>query len=183
MPYLKRATTKSGMVVSAPKGRKACTDLPCLLLFLAMLGGLGYIAWLGMPPRGDLRRVIHGMDQWSDVCGMDNSVAATGQPLEQTVITGKLTFWHRLWFLGSYPPPGNRTIRRGGRDHRSRPMLYFTFPTGAIGGVPSLAICVSQCPHDDLLWNGSYADPDALDGTLDRAALGAQRTTPFAYNL
>ena len=41
-------------------------------------------------------------------------------------------------------------MRRGGRDHTSRPLLYFTFPGVTLGGHRAEAVCVSECPLPPL---------------------------------
>ena len=144
---LSRKDTAKLSGVGAPTRKKVCTDIPCLLLFAACIGTLGYITFLALQPPSDLRRVLHGLDSQHDLCGVDNSVEATGMPLVVTVTLNRPSVWLKLWPFGGQMrgSPRNITLRRGGRDHTSRPLLYYTFPTaGPIVGLPTEAVCVSQ---------------------------------------
>lgn len=53
---------------TAPERERKITDLTFLVLFVAVLGGLGYIAFVSIT-KGDPGRYIHGVDSWGNVCG------------------------------------------------------------------------------------------------------------------
>ena len=78
------------------RGRSGCTDCPCLLLFFATLGGLGYVAFLSLQPPSDFRRVLYGLDSQHDLCGVDNRVETTREPRDVTV-TFRPSAFRRLW--------------------------------------------------------------------------------------
>ena len=137
---------------------KGCTDLPCLLLFMLCLGTMGWIVYLSLQPPSDIRRIIHGLDSQHDLCGVDNS--DPDEPRHVTVTVGRPSPFWRLWPFGEASTPHNITVLRGARDHTARPFLYFTFPTGSLGGVPSSAVCVSECPSPPVLANGTAATGD-----------------------
>ena len=157
-----------------PRKRGLCTDFPCFLTLLAGWAAFGYILHVASQPPSDYRRVLHGIDSSHDVCGMDNSVAATGRPLveEHTINRPSVFAW--LWPFASYPEPRMVTIRRAGRDHTSRPLLYFTFPSATLGGHPSVAVCVSECP---LPPRPSEAAAAAEAATAAAAAAAASTAT------
>ena len=138
-----------------------CTDVPCLVLFIGCIGFMGYVLYLSLQPPSDLRRVIHGLDSQHDLCGFDNS--ASSEPRRVQVTVGRPTPWRRLWPFGDDEPPRNITVLRGARDHSARPLLYYTFPAANLGGMPSAALCVSECPRPPILQNatGTPADDPA----------------------
>ena len=65
---------------------RGCTDVVPLLAFLVNWGVLCYVVHLARTT-GDFDRVIFGLDYKGDLCGQDNSEAATGLPavIETTV--------------------------------------------------------------------------------------------------
>lgn len=119
---------------------------------------MGYVTHKALQPPSDLRRVMHGLDSEHDLCGADNS--ATDEPRRVIVTVGQPSPLWRLWPFGGAPTAKNITVLRGARDHTKRPLLYFTFPTGSFGGVPSAAVCVSSCPQPPPTFNGTAASPD-----------------------
>jgi len=167
---LKRATTAEGRTVAAPESRSQCTDVVCLLLFVANLIGLGFLLYISVPPQGDLNKVLGGLDYANDLCGRDNSAEATGEPINTTVILGQPSIWQRMNLFVPLPPRRTVTVRRGGRDHRSRPYLYMSFPTlGTMDGLPSVAMCVDSCPHPaDQVWNRTAPNGTITDIMLER---------------
>lgn len=48
---------------SGPIRRRSCTDVLCLLLFLAFLGGWGFVAYFGIS-NGDINKVTHEGLNW-----------------------------------------------------------------------------------------------------------------------
>ena len=124
---LKRATTAEGRTVAAPESRSQCTDVVCLLLFVANLIGLGFLLYISVPPQGDLNKVLGGLDYSNDLCGRDNSAEATGEPINTTVILGQPSIWQRMNLFVPLPPRRTVTVRRGGRDFgmisATRPMF------------------------------------------------------------
>lgn len=53
---------------------RQCTDVFCLLIFIAYLGGMGYVMNIGVQ-NGNPRRLTHGMDYKGALCGVDPEVA------------------------------------------------------------------------------------------------------------
>jgi hypothetical protein len=51
-----------------------CTDIPCCLIFLAFLVGMGYIVSYAFQ-NGDPRRLTHGFDYGGQLCGVDPNVS------------------------------------------------------------------------------------------------------------
>ena len=157
-------------VVAPPAPRRGrfsrgCTDCPCLLLFFATLGGLGYVAFLSLQPPSDFRRVLYGLDSQHDLCGVDNRVETTGEPRDVTV-TFRPSAFRRLWPFGETDEERNITVRRGARDHTTRPLLYFTYPSVPIPGMPAAAaVCVSECPRPPRPNQGN-ASSDATTSAL-----------------
>ena len=113
MAYLRRRTSAS--VGSRPR---ECTDVLWLVVFAVTNCMLGYLLVLSVQ-RGDLRKMVHGRDYMSDMCGMDNSPQATNVPLVVTVVLHKPSVWDRVWIFGNYPEPIQANVTRGGRDHRA----------------------------------------------------------------
>eukprot|EP00747_Dinoflagellata_sp_TGD_P186488 gnl/TRDRNA2_/TRDRNA2_43524_c0_seq1.p2 gnl/TRDRNA2_/TRDRNA2_43524_c0~~gnl/TRDRNA2_/TRDRNA2_43524_c0_seq1.p2 ORF type:complete len:709 (-),score=141.28 gnl/TRDRNA2_/TRDRNA2_43524_c0_seq1:113-2131(-) len=54
-----------------------CTDILCLLIFIASLGGLGFVIKYAVD-NGDLRRVVHGYDFQGRLCGVTEGNATAG---------------------------------------------------------------------------------------------------------
>lgn len=52
----------------------SCTDVPCLVIFLGFLVGMGYCVYYGLQ-NGDPRRLTHGFDYAGRLCGVDEDVA------------------------------------------------------------------------------------------------------------
>jgi hypothetical protein len=52
---------------------RSCTDIPCLLLFVALLGGLFFLGFKALF-RSDYRIVMYGKDHDGKVCGVDPEV-------------------------------------------------------------------------------------------------------------
>ena len=162
---LQRQSTSSaslgGSSAGPPKRRKCllCTDFPCLLLFLAALGALGWVAYKSTLPPSDLRRVLFGLDSSHDLCGVDNTLAPGESPFT-TVTINRPSVWLWLWpFRAAHEQPREVTVQRGGRNHVDRPLLYFTFPTNRIADFPVQAVCVSECPSPPLTTPALDDDP------------------------
>jgi len=64
---------KSPIAPSGPPQRNkvCCTDVVFLILFIAFLGGMGFITYFGMK-NGDLQKLVSGYDSYGNVCGRDN---------------------------------------------------------------------------------------------------------------
>ena len=53
---------------SGPIKNRSCTDILCLLLFLAFLGGWGFVAFFGIQ-NGDIGKVLKPTDSNGQICG------------------------------------------------------------------------------------------------------------------
>mgnify|MGYP001184644322 FL=1 len=53
---------------SGPIKKRSCTDILCLLLFLAFLGGWGFVAYFGIS-NGDINKVLYPTDSQGAICG------------------------------------------------------------------------------------------------------------------
>mmetsp|Transcript_25701 Transcript_25701/g.45162 ORF Transcript_25701/g.45162 Transcript_25701/m.45162 type:complete len:90 (+) Transcript_25701:269-538(+) len=73
--------------------RRVCTDVLMLVVFLASLGGLCWLCRYALL-EGDMKKILHGQDYMSDVCGQDNSVAATQRPKIVNASYGGPAFWN-----------------------------------------------------------------------------------------
>ena len=51
-----------------PVKKRGCTDILCLLLFLAFIGGWIFVAYLAFS-QGDIDKVLHPTDSKGNVCG------------------------------------------------------------------------------------------------------------------
>jgi hypothetical protein len=56
---------------SGPLQKRSCSDVICLLVFLAVLGGTGFGGYLGVH-LGDPDRLVYGVDSWGNVCSKRN---------------------------------------------------------------------------------------------------------------
>ncbi|XP_058129739.1 choline transporter-like 2 isoform X2 [Anopheles ziemanni] len=56
-----------------PLSKRSCTDLPCLLLFIAFLGAWGFVAHYAVQ-HGDLNRLLVPIDSDGRKCGIDSEV-------------------------------------------------------------------------------------------------------------
>ena len=55
-------------VRDGPVKKRSCTDILCLLLFLAFIGGWIFVAFLAFS-QGDIDKVLHPTDSKGKVCG------------------------------------------------------------------------------------------------------------------
>ena len=55
-------------VRDGPVKKRSCTDILCLLLFLAFIGGWIFVAYLAFS-QGDIDKVLHPTDSKGKVCG------------------------------------------------------------------------------------------------------------------
>ena len=94
-----------------------------------------------------------------------DTVLATGRPLVESVTINRPSVFSWLWPFAAYPEPREISVRRAGRDHTLRPLLYFTFPGATLGGHPAVAVCVSECPSPPRL-------PRAEDGSSIGSSIG-----------
>ena len=53
---------------SGPIKKRSCTDILCLLLFLAFLGGWGFVAYFGIS-KGEIDKVLYPTDSHGQICG------------------------------------------------------------------------------------------------------------------
>lgn len=75
--------------------KRECTDVPCLILLLAFIYGLGAI-YTGARTEGNLDKLTHGFDWMGNICGVDKEVAdrpflfwcAPGSGDELTLLNG-----------------------------------------------------------------------------------------------
>ncbi|XP_041483712.1 choline transporter-like protein 1 [Lytechinus variegatus] len=64
-----------------PLSDRSCRDIPCLVIFLAFLGGMGYVTYLALRD-GNPDRLIYGDDSYGNVCGKKNN------PIENVSLSG-----------------------------------------------------------------------------------------------
>uniref|UniRef100_F6ZV03 Choline transporter-like protein n=1 Tax=Ciona intestinalis TaxID=7719 RepID=F6ZV03_CIOIN len=62
---------------AVPIRAKRPKDLLFLILYIAMLGGMGYIAFICIK-NGDPSRYLHGVDSWGNICGKKNNEIIPG---------------------------------------------------------------------------------------------------------
>ncbi|XP_002124638.2 choline transporter-like protein 2 [Ciona intestinalis] len=62
---------------AVPIRAKRPRDLLFLILYIAMLGGMGYIAFICIK-NGDPSRYLHGVDSWGNICGKKNNEIIPG---------------------------------------------------------------------------------------------------------
>jgi len=134
------------MVANQQKTKRRCTDILPLVVFMAALGLLVFV--LGYSIRyGNMDKVVYGQDYMSDLCGVDNSVDATGMAEVVDVRIDDTTLVETLWPFNPRLEREAFRLRRGTRDHSGRKLLYFTFPPGfGSGPWPSVALCLDECP-------------------------------------
>lgn len=130
------------MARARPGRVRGCTDVVPLAAFLCTIAAMAYI-FIFSAARGDVERVLSGMDYMSDLCGHDNSAHA-GVVVNATF--GLPTIFDRIWPFGYHATVETRPVLRGGRDLRARPYLYYSMPTGIFDGRGAAALCVSECP-------------------------------------
>ncbi|XP_055341428.1 choline transporter-like protein 2 [Paramacrobiotus metropolitanus] len=70
---LQFASTAGNRRARAPIKRRSCTDIPCLVVFLAYIVGWGFVAYYAFT-NGLLARVIHPTDSHGQVCGQDDAL-------------------------------------------------------------------------------------------------------------
>lgn len=61
------------------KARHECTDVPCCLVFLASLVGLGCLYSYGLS-NGNIAKLYHGIDYQGKICGIDGPDGVPGKP-------------------------------------------------------------------------------------------------------
>ncbi|XP_013398047.1 choline transporter-like protein 1 isoform X2 [Lingula anatina] len=87
-----------------PLKNRGCTDVFFLLLFIAALGGMGYVSYLGIT-KGNPNMLVYGVDSWGNVCNQKNeiipNVTSSGKDM-----TGIANLYHYN-FLHSANPTGN----------------------------------------------------------------------------
>lgn len=59
------------------RANRGCTDCPCLLVFLAFIGSMGYITMLGFN-EGDVAKLIAPLDGDNNFCGVSPDVVGYG---------------------------------------------------------------------------------------------------------
>jgi hypothetical protein len=170
---------------------RGCTDTPCLLLFAGALAALAYIYSLALE-RGDVAALARASDWSWDVCGEDNTVAATGLPLRTNITLRApghaLPFRDRLprWLGGGDGVGISVPDLRGGRDLRARPLLFYLLPPLASASAPAgIGICVARCPEARGWEPGSPAPagwPCADDAAAADADDGGGAPTSAAAN-
>ncbi|XP_046448873.1 choline transporter-like protein 2 isoform X1 [Daphnia pulex] len=64
---------QSGMVHRGPVKNRSCTDIFCLIIFIAFLVGWGIIGFYGFT-LGDPQRLLHPTDSNGKICGVDETV-------------------------------------------------------------------------------------------------------------
>ncbi|KAL3869724.1 hypothetical protein ACJMK2_042373 [Sinanodonta woodiana] len=58
-----------------PVAERSCRDVIFLLIFIAYLGGMGYVSYLGIH-QGNPYRIVYGVDSWGNVCSQKNDKIA-----------------------------------------------------------------------------------------------------------
>ncbi|XP_030838771.1 choline transporter-like protein 1 isoform X2 [Strongylocentrotus purpuratus] len=67
---------------NGPLSERSCRDIPCLIIFLAFLGGMGYVTYLALRD-GNPDRLIYGDDSYGNICGKKNN------PIENVSLSGR----------------------------------------------------------------------------------------------
>ncbi|XP_056625056.1 choline transporter-like protein 1 isoform X2 [Triplophysa dalaica] len=108
-----------------PLEDRSCTDLPWFLLFALFCGGMCAICGFTIAT-GGASRLLFGYDSYGNTCGQSN------EPLEG--------------------------VRLSGLDHSDRKYVFFLDPCNIDiiqRKIKSMALCVSQCPTEEL---ATYSD-------------------------
>lgn len=103
-----------------PLEEHSCTDIPWLLLFILFCVGMGFICGFSIAT-GAASRLVFGYDSYGNICGQKN-----------TKIEG---------------------FENSGLDQTSRKYVFFLDPCNLDlrnGKIKSIALCVSECPHQEL---------------------------------
>ncbi|XP_052471362.1 choline transporter-like protein 1 isoform X1 [Carassius gibelio] len=103
-----------------PLEDRSCTDLPWFLLFTLFLVGMGGICGFTIMT-GGAARLVFGYDSYGNTCGQRN------EPIEG--------------------------VRLSGLDHTDRKFVFFLDPCNIDiiqRKIKSMALCVSQCPTEEL---------------------------------
>ncbi|XP_076816304.1 choline transporter-like protein 1 [Clavelina lepadiformis] len=144
---------------TTPVRAKKVRDVFFLLLFLAALGGMGYLARYSMD-NGDPGRYIKGIDSWGNVCGRNNTKTIPGAEYSGMDHTNNTFEFHTA--LSDLKLALN-------------PLTYLTMDS------PPAVICVSECPTTmmtckQLLTSNGYNLNDTL---VDRRVC----TMPYGFIL
>jgi len=108
-----------------------------------------------------MKKILHGQDYMSDVCGQDNSVAATQRPKIVNASYGGPTFWNYVWPFSVQERKRIVPTLRGARNHSKRRFLYYTFPMSELDGWSSTAVCLDECPTVPSIGNSSDEVPSS----------------------
>eukprot|EP00056_Hartaetosiga_gracilis_P005755 m.88547 g.88547 ORF g.88547 m.88547 type:complete len:688 (-) comp12269_c2_seq1:238-2301(-) len=89
---------KDGKLSPSPDmgGKRKCTDVLFLLLFIVYCGGMGAIAYFSLND-GDPTRFLYGTDSFGNVCGRDNPVGLINSTNSGLNMTGR----ERVFFFNS----------------------------------------------------------------------------------
>ncbi|XP_073522705.1 choline transporter-like protein 1 isoform X1 [Phyllobates terribilis] len=103
-----------------PLEEHSCTDIPWLLLFILFCIGMGFICGFSIAT-GAASRLVSGYDSYGNVCGQKNAKV--------------------------------EGFENSGLDHTNRKYVFFLDPCKldlVNRKIKSMALCVSECPHQEL---------------------------------
>ncbi|XP_069622007.1 choline transporter-like protein 1 isoform X1 [Ranitomeya imitator] len=103
-----------------PLEEHSCTDIPWLLLFTLFCIGMGFICGFSIAT-GAASRLVSGYDSYGNVCGQKNAKV--------------------------------EGFENSGLDHTNRTYVFFLDPCKldlVNRKIKSMALCVSECPHQEL---------------------------------
>ncbi|KAM4049000.1 choline transporter-like protein 1 [Anomaloglossus baeobatrachus] len=132
-----------------PLEEHSCTDIPWLLLFVLFCIGMGFICGFSIAT-GAASRLVSGYDSYGNVCGQKNAKV--------------------------------EGFENSGLDHTNRKYVFFLDPCKldlVNRKIKSIALCVSECPHQELKTLNDVQNFAEINGShlCDYALSPSQYTT------
>eukprot|EP00327_Prymnesium_parvum_P003664 CAMPEP_0182845464 /NCGR_PEP_ID=MMETSP0006_2-20121128/27347_1 /TAXON_ID=97485 /ORGANISM="Prymnesium parvum, Strain Texoma1" /LENGTH=787 /DNA_ID=CAMNT_0024975549 /DNA_START=246 /DNA_END=2611 /DNA_ORIENTATION=+ len=132
--------------------RRVCTDVLMLVVFLASLGGLCWLCRYALL-EGDMKKILHGQDYMSDVCGQDN------RNCERLVRRADILEL-RLAVFRSRAQADSADLE-GRTQSFETTVPFYTFPMSELDGWSSTAVCLDECPTVPSIGNSSDEVPSS----------------------